>query len=113
MCNYDLDDLDQRWLSAVNGERALMGKRTKFSKIFRVVVGPAVTKFATRFSTHPCALPCFSSGVTTISELEMERTIEELEKQSWEKVSLSLKHNEEEEQDDSVICDVCRSVSAF
>ena len=37
--------------------------------------------------------------------------MEELEKQSWEKINLSLKHNEEEEQDDSVICDVCRSVS--
>ena len=35
--------------------------------------------------------------------------MEELEKQSWEKVNISLKHNEEEEQDDSVICDVCRS----
>ena len=26
MCNYDLDELDQRWLNGVNGERALMGK---------------------------------------------------------------------------------------
>jgi hypothetical protein len=26
MCNYDLDDLDIRWLAIVNGERALMGK---------------------------------------------------------------------------------------
>ena len=26
MCNYDLDDLDIRWLNIVNGERALMGK---------------------------------------------------------------------------------------
>ena len=25
MCNYDLDDLDIRWLNIVNGERALMG----------------------------------------------------------------------------------------
>lgn len=72
MCNYDLDELDQRWLNAANGERAHM-------------------------------------GVTSISDLEMERTMEELEKQSWEKVNISLKHNEEEEQDDSVICDVCRS----
>ena len=37
--------------------------------------------------------------------------MEELEKQSWEKVNINLKHNIEEEQDDSVICDVCRSVS--
>ena len=72
MCNYDLDELDLRWLNAANGERAQM-------------------------------------GVTSISDLEMERTIEELEKQSWEKINISLKHNEEEEQDDSVICDVCRS----
>ena len=72
MCNYDLDELDQRWLNAANGERAQM-------------------------------------GVTSISDLEMERTMAELEKQSWEKINLSLKQNEEEEQDDSVICDVCRS----
>ena len=26
MCNYDLDELDQRWLNAANGERAQMGK---------------------------------------------------------------------------------------
>ena len=25
MCNYDLDELDQRWLNAANGERAQMG----------------------------------------------------------------------------------------
>ena len=30
MCNYDLDDLDTRWLNIVNGERALMGKHHKF-----------------------------------------------------------------------------------
>lgn len=28
MCNYDLDDMDLRWLSAMNGERALMGATT-------------------------------------------------------------------------------------
>ncbi len=53
-------------------------------------------------------------GTTTISELEMERTLEELEKQSWDKINVALKNNEaQEEQDDSVICDVCRSVSSF
>ena len=26
MCNYDLDDLDIRWLAIVNGERSLMGE---------------------------------------------------------------------------------------
>ena len=70
MCNYDLDDMDLRWLSAVNGERCLM-------------------------------------GATTISELEMERGIEDFEKQSWEKINIALRNNED--QDDSVICDVCRS----
>jgi len=73
MCNYDLDDMDLRWLSAVNGERALM-------------------------------------GATTISELEMERGIEDFEKQCWEKINITLRNNEaQEDQDDSVICDVCRS----
>ena len=44
----------------------------------------------------------------------MERTLEELEKQSWDKINVALKNNEaQEEQDDSVICDVCRSVSFF
>ena len=42
----------------------------------------------------------------------MERTLEELEKQSWDKINVALKNNEaQEEQDDSVICDVCRSVN--
>ena len=41
----------------------------------------------------------------------MERTIEEMERQCWEKIHTTLKDTEEqEEQDDSVICDVCRSV---
>jgi len=54
----------------------------------------------------------FLSGCTRISELEMERTMEELEKQSWDRINTALKVNEaQEEQDDSVICDVCRSVS--
>ena len=76
-CNYDLDDMDLRWLSAVNGERALM-------------------------------------GATTISELEMERGIEDFEKQCSEKINITLRNNEaQEDQDDSVICDVCRSVSTI
>lgn len=73
MCNYDLDDMDLRWLSAVNGERALMGN-------------------------------------STVSELDMERGIEDFEKQCWEKINITLRNNEaQEDQDDSVICDVCRS----
>ena len=75
MCNYDLDDMDLRWLSAMNGERA-------------------------------------RSGTHTISELEMERAIEDFEKQCYEKINITLRNNETlEDQDDSVICDVCRSVS--
>ena len=51
-------------------------------------------------------------GATTISELEMERGIEDFEKQCWEKINITLRNNEvQEDQDDSVICDVCRSVS--
>ena len=74
MCNYDLDDMDLRWLSAVNGERALM-------------------------------------GASTISELEMEKGIEDFEKQCYEKINITLRNNEaQEDQDDSIICDVCRSV---
>ena len=72
MCNYDLDDVDQRWLNAFNGERAMM-------------------------------------GLATITELEMEHTIEEFEKQSWIKINESLKQNEIEDQED-VVCNVCRSV---
>ena len=76
MCNYDLDDLDQRWLNSLNGERALM-------------------------------------GVATITELEMEKSIEEFEKQSWVKINQSMKQTEEEDQEDSVVCNVCRSVRTF
>ena len=76
VCCYDLDDMDQRWLFAFNGERAL-------------------------------------SGNAGISELEMERIMEELERQCWDKIHSTLKSNEEaDELDDSVICDVCRSVSS-
>ena len=73
MCNYDMDDLDQRWLVALNGERAMM-------------------------------------GVATITELEMEKSMEEFEKQSWVKINQSMKQTEEEDQEDSVVCNVCRSV---
>ena len=74
MCNYDMDDLDHRWLSAFNGERAMMGN-------------------------------------ATITELEMEKSMEELERQSWVKINQSVKQTEEEDQEDSVVCNVCRSVS--
>ena len=52
-------------------------------------------------------------GSGCISELEMERSIEEFELQCFDKISSTLKSNEQaDELDDSVICDVCRSVSA-
>jgi hypothetical protein len=35
MCNYDLDDLDIRWLNIVNGERALMGKSLFVEKLLK------------------------------------------------------------------------------
>ena len=47
-----------------------------------------------------------------MSELEMERSMEELERQAATKMSTILKTNEENDDvDDGVICDVCRSVS--
>jgi hypothetical protein len=74
VCSYDLDDMDQRWLTAVNGERSL-------------------------------------TGLSGVSELEMERSMEELERQAASKMSSILKTNDDSDQlDDSVICDVCRSV---
>ena len=46
-----------------------------------------------------------------MSELEMERSMEELERQAATKMSTILKTNEENDDvDDGVICDVCRSV---
>ena len=46
-----------------------------------------------------------------MSELEMERSMEELERQAATKMSSILKTNEENDDiDDGVICDVCRSV---
>lgn len=51
-------------------------------------------------------------GSATISELEMERSVEEMERQCWDKINSTLKTDEEQdEQDDSIICDVCRAVS--
>ena len=42
----------------------------------------------------------------------MERGIEDFEKQCYEKINITLRNNEaQEDQDDSIICDVCRSVS--
>ena len=52
-----------------------------------------------------------SSGNPGLSELEMERSMEELERQAATKMSSILKTNEENDDvDDGVICDVCRSV---
>ncbi len=75
VCAYDLDDVDQRWLTALNGERALTG------------------------------------AGSLVSELEMERAMEMLERQAATKMSSFLKTSDDsDEADDSVICDVCRSV---
>ena len=44
----------------------------------------------------------------------MERGIEDFEKQCYEKINITLRNNEaQEDQDDSIICDVCRSVIFF
>ena len=77
VCAYDLDDVDQRWLINVNGERALM-------------------------------------GLSSVTENEMERVMEELERQCRDKINTSLRSSEDTEiqQDESIICDVCRSVSS-
>lgn len=49
--------------------------------------------------------------MSTLSELEMERTIEEFESQCHEKMHTSLKSDEEaDDADDGVMCDVCQSV---
>ena len=31
VCAYDLDDVDRRWLTAVNGERSLTGRSSTIS----------------------------------------------------------------------------------
>ena len=76
VCTYDLDNVDQHWLAAVNGERA-------------------------------------RTGQNNLTENEMERTVEELERQCWDKINSTLRSTDDLEttQDDSIICDVCRSVS--
>ena len=76
VCAYDLDDVDQRWLGNLNGERALC-------------------------------------GMSSVTENEMERVMEELELQCRDKINSSLRSSEDTEiqQDESIICDVCRSVS--
>ena len=34
VCGYDLDDVDQRWLSNLNGERGLMGQSLLTGEIY-------------------------------------------------------------------------------
>ena len=53
------------------------------------------------------------TGVTTVTESEMERVVEELERQTRDKINCTLRNTDDMEiaQDDSIICDVCRSVS--
>ena len=54
-------------------------------------------------------------GQNTVTESEMERAMEELEKQCREKINSTLRNTDDTEiaQDDSIICDVCRSVSTY
>ena len=54
-------------------------------------------------------------GLPTVTESEMERTVEELEKQCREKINSTLRNTDDVDiaQDDSIICDVCRSVSNY
>lgn len=53
------------------------------------------------------------SGLSKISELSFEQTMEELERQSWANMQALLKTEEVLgiEYDENVICDVCRAVS--
>ena len=53
------------------------------------------------------------SGLNTVTESEMEKTVEEFEKQCREKINSTLRNTDDLNiaQDDSIICDVCRSVS--
>ena len=53
------------------------------------------------------------SGLNTVTESEMERTMEEMERQCREKIHSTLRHTDDIDigQDDNIICDVCRSVS--
>lgn len=99
VCSYDLDEVDQRWLAAVNGERSLTGEIAYEDLKTMTLCENVLVSFA---------------GSSTISELEMERSMEELEKQASGKISSILKTNDESDDlDDSVICDVCRSVRVF
>lgn len=54
-------------------------------------------------------------GLKPISQDQLERVIEELEMRCWEKVHAIVKKEEglALEFDESVICDVCRSVSVM
>lgn len=57
-------------------------------------------------------LRIFRLGLPPISQDQLERVIEELEMRCWEKVHAIVKKEEglALEYDESVICDVCRSV---
>jgi hypothetical protein len=53
MCNYDLDDLDIRWLAIVNGERSLMGELDNQS------TGSGQGKLTALLSTNVTVLSAF------------------------------------------------------
>ena len=52
-------------------------------------------------------------GLSSVTESEVEHSMEELEKQCREKINTTLRNSDDLDiaQDDSIICDVCRSVS--
>lgn len=56
---------------------------------------------------------CLSSGMQPIKDDQFERAVEELETLCWQRVQQVIKKEEGLglEYDESVICDVCRSVS--
>ena len=95
-CAYDMDDLDLAWLNRVNIQRNAIGIKFIHSPRFRM--------FYCQFDFL---------GLSKISELSFEQTMEELERQSWANMQTLLKTEEcfGMEYDENVICDVCRAVS--
>lgn len=54
------------------------------------------------------------AGQSAVSEAQLERVIQELEVNCWQRIQAILKNEEGLgiEYDENVICDVCRSVSS-
>ena len=90
-----MDDIDLAWLNRINTQRIAMGKR------------PVSIVTYSRYD-----IGVLISGLSKISELSFEQTMEELERQSWANMQEILKKEEllGMEYDENVICDVCRAV---